>query len=70
MHIYSRYIRNLIRNQKCKKEEQADPSQKRVCHQDVFCNTAYQELEEMSQQHQYDELSCRVMKVVASEQIF
>lgn len=54
-------------NRKRRKEEQADPSQKGVCHQDRFCNIAYQELEEMSQQQQYDEISCRDVKVVASE---
>lgn len=54
-------------NRKRRKEEQADPSQKGVCHQDRFCNIAYQELEEMSQQQQYDEISCRDVKVVASK---
>lgn len=67
MHIYSRYIQNPISSRKCKKEL-ADPSQKVVCNQDKLCNTAYQELDEMSQQHQYDELSCRDIKVVALEQ--
>lgn len=66
MHIYSRYIKNPISSQKCKKEP-TDPSQKVVCHQDKLCNTAYQELDEMSQ-HQYDELSCRDIKIVALEQ--
>lgn len=55
-------------NRKGKKEEQADPSQKGVCHQDRFCNTAYQELEKMSQKHQYDELACRDRKIIVSEQ--
>lgn len=68
MHIYSRYITNLISSRKCKKEELADQSQNVVCDQDKFCNTAYQELEEISQQNQYDELSCRDIKVVAFEQ--
>lgn len=68
MHIYSRYIKNLISSQECKKEELGDQSQKVVCNQDKFCNTAYQEVDEMSQQHQYDELSCREIKVVALEQ--
>lgn len=68
MQIYSRYIRNLMRNQKSKKDEHADPSQKVVCDQDKFCNTAYQELEEMSQQHQYDELSCRDRKIIVTKQ--
>lgn len=68
MHIYSRYIKNLISSRKCKKEKLADQSQKVVCNQDKFCNTAYHELEEISQQNQYDELSCRDMKVVAFEQ--
>lgn len=39
-----------------------------VCDQDKLCNAAYQELEEMSQQHQYDELSCRDRKIIVSEQ--
>lgn len=68
MQIYSRYIRNLMRNQKSKKEEHADQSQKVVCDQDKFCNTAYQELEEMSQPHQYDELSCRDRKIIVTKQ--
>lgn len=68
MHIHSRHIKNLISSRKGKKEELADQSQKVVCNQDKFCNTAYQELEEISQQNQYDELSCREIKVVAFEQ--
>lgn len=68
MHIYSRYITHLISSRKCKKEELADQSQNVVCDQDKFCNTAYQELEEISQQNHYDELSCRDIKVVAFEQ--
>lgn len=57
-----------MRNQKSKKDEHADPSQKVVCDQDKFCNTAYQELEEMSQQHQYDELLCRDRKIIVTKQ--
>lgn len=67
MHIYSRYITNLISSRKCKKEL-ADQSQKVECNQDKLCNSAYQELEEISQQNQYDELSCREIKAVAFEQ--
>lgn len=66
MHIYSRYIKNLISSRKCKKEL-ADPSQKVVCDQNKFCNTAYQELEKISEQNQYDERSCREIKAVAFE---
>lgn len=55
-------------NRKCKKEQLADPSQKVVCDQNTFCNTAYQDLDEMSQQHQYDELSRRDIKVVNFDQ--
>lgn len=68
MHIYSRYIKNLISSREGKKEELADQSQKVECNQDKLCNTAYQELEEISQQNQYDELSCREIKAVAFEQ--
>lgn len=68
MQIYSRYIRNLMSNRKSKKDKHADPSQIVVCNQDKFCNAAYQELEEMSQQHQYAELSCRDRKIIVSEQ--
>lgn len=68
MQIYPRHIRNLMRNPKSKKDKHADPSQKVVCNQDKFCNAAYQELEEMSQQHQYDELSCRDRKILVTEQ--
>lgn len=68
MQIYSRYIRNLMRNPKSKKDKHAYQSQKVVCDQDKFSNAAYQELEEMSQQHQYDELSCRDRKIIVSEQ--
>lgn len=39
-----------------------------MCDQNKFCNTAYQDLDEMSQQHQYDELSCRDIKVVDFDQ--
>lgn len=67
MHIYSRYITNLISSRKCKKEL-ADQSQKVECNQDKLCNSAYQELEEISQQNQYDKLSCREIKAVAFEQ--
>lgn len=67
MHIYSRYIKNPISSRKCKKEL-ADPSQTVVCDPDKLCNTAYQELDEMSQQHQYDELSCRDINIFALEQ--
>lgn len=57
-----------MRNPKSKKDKHADQSQKVVCDQDKFCNAAYQELEEKSQQHQYDELSCRDRKIIVSEQ--
>lgn len=68
MHIYSRYMRNLVSNRKCKKGQLADSSQNVACDRNKFCNTAYQEIEEMSQQHQYDELSCRDIKFAAFEQ--
>lgn len=69
MHIYSRYIKNLISSRKCKKEELADQSQKVVCNQDKFCNTAYQELEEISQQNQYDELHVVILKLLLSNKM-